>query len=650
MSQPQIAPFGTWKSPISSDLIVGEMIRLGQATLDGDDTYWSEGRPAEGGRNVLVRRTPDGQIQDVTPAGFNVRTLAHEYGGGAFLVAGGVVYFANFTDQRVYRQRLQDDGGWSEPEPITPPNGLRYADFVLDRTRNRLICVCEDHSHAKADNDADNTLVAVPLDGFGEAVTLTSGNDFYSSPRLTPDGKGLAWLTWNHPNMPWDGTELWVGDFAPDGSMANTQRVAGGPDESIFQPEWSPEGVLYYISDSSGWWNLYRLDAGQAQPLHAMEAEFGVPQWVFGLSTYGFASPDRIICSYTQDGIWHLASLDTRTLDFIPIETPFRSIGNVRVGADRVVFGGGSPTASPAIVQLDLAAKQIAVLKQSSTVTVDPAYLSIAQPIEFPTEHGLTAHAFFYPPRNPNFVAPDGEKPPLLVMSHGGPTSATSSTLDLDIQYWTSRGIAVLDVNYGGSTGYGRPYRQRLNGQWGVVDVDDCVNGARYLAAQGLVDGDRLMITGGSAGGYTTLCALTFRDVFKAGASHFGISDQVALLDSHKFESRYNDTMIGPYPERKDLYIERSPIHFADRVSCPVIFFQGLEDKVVPPSQSEMMVNALRAKGIPVAYLAFPGEQHGFRKAENIKRSIDGEFYFYARVFGFTPADDIEPVEIENMA
>lgn len=644
MTTPQRAPFGEWRSPITSDLIVADSIRLGAPTIDGEDIYWLEGRPIEGGRNVLVRRTPDGATSDVTPAGYNIRTLVHEYGGGAYLVVDGVVYFSNFADQRIYRQVIGE-----EPQPVTPNSGLRYADAVLDRARNRLICVCEEQ--VAVENEAINSIIAVALDGTGNITTLAKGNDFYSSPRLSPADRGLAYLTWNHPNLPWDGTELWVGDFQPDGTLAHEQLVSGGKNESIFQPEWSPEGIITFVSDTSNWWNLYRYRDGQFEYLASMAAEFGVPQWVFGMTTYAYRTANSIICTYTQDGIWHLASLDLNVPGSLKeIPTPYQSIGSIRVAGDRVVLGGGSPTASSELALLDLNTGTLTTLRRANNVTIDASYLSVAQPIAFPTENGLTAHAFFYPPRNPDFVAPEGEKPPLLVMSHGGPTSATSSTLDMEIQYWTTRGIGVLDVNYGGSTGYGREYRQRLNGQWGVVDVDDCINGAKYLVARGQADGERLLITGGSAGGYTTLAALTFRKVFRAGASHYGISDQVALLDSHKFESRYNDSLIGPYPERKDLYIERSPIHFADQIAVPVIFFQGLEDKVVLPEQSEKMVDALRAKHLPVAYLAFAGEQHGFRKAENIKRALDGEFYFYSRILGFTPADAIEPVEIENLA
>ena len=645
-----VSPYGSWKSPITSDLIVSGTVGLGQIAIDGDDIYWIEGRPSEAGRSVIVRRTPDGKITNVTPPPFNVRTRAHEYGGSSFVVAGGVVYFSHFADQRIYCQALD-----SQPKPLTPAASCRYADVIVDKQRNRLICVREDHA---GEGEAVNTIVSINLADGEDIQILTQGDDFYASPSLSPDGSQLCWISWNHPNMPWDGTELWVGEINADGYLGNKNLVAGGLEESIFQPEWSPDGVLYFVSDKSNWWNLYRtplnppLLRGEAgiEPLCEMAAEFGLPQWVFGMSTYAVVSKSKIICTYTQQGKWHLASLDLIAKQLTTIETPYTDISSVKARGETVVFLAGSPTESTAIVQLNLATSQREVLRRSSDLSIESGYLSVPEPIAFPTENGLTAFGFFYPPKNQDFAAPAGEKPPLVVKSHGGPTAATSSSLSLKIQYWTSRGFAVLDVNYGGSTGYGREYRKRLQDSWGIVDVDDCANGAKYLAQKGLVDGNRMAIAGGSAGGYTTLCALTFRDVFKAGASYYGVSDLEALAtDTHKFESRYLDGLIGPYPERKDLYVARSPIHSAERLSCPVIFFQGLEDKVVPPNQAQMMVEILKAKGLPVAYVAYEGEQHGFRRAENIKRTLDGEFYFYSRVFKFELAESVQEVPIYNL-
>jgi dipeptidyl aminopeptidase/acylaminoacyl peptidase len=566
----------------------------------------------------------------------------HEYGGGDFAVSAGTVVFANFADQRVY---IQSDGG--EPKALTPPGELRYADLVIHPGCNRLFCVREDHSVA---GQTVNTLVSIELDQENSGRVLVSGNDFYSSLRLSPDGSRLAWLTWNHPAMPWDGTELWVGELSPDGSVNQARAIAGAPDESIFQPEWSPGGTLYFTSDRTGWWNLYRWKENRVEAVCPMEAEFGQPHWTFGGSLYAFESESKIICSYSKVGRSYLAEINTMTDALVQLEVSYSAISRVQTGGGRAVLIAASPTEPTCVVQLNLDTHDVEILRRSRDVDLDPGYLSMPRSLEFPTENGETAHAIFYSPQNPDYVADEIEKPPLLVMSHGGPTSSTSMSLQYSVQYWTSRGIAVLDVNYRGSSGYGRAYRERLKGEWGIIDVDDCVNGARYLAQTGQVDDNRLAIRGGSAGGYTTLCALTFRDSFKAGASHYGISDLEALAkDTHKFESRYLDGLIGPYPERRDLYIERSPIHFTERLACPMILFQGLEDKVVPPNQAEMMVEAVRAKGLPVAYLTFAGEQHGFRKAENIKRVLEAELYFYSKVFGFDLADDVEPVQIDNL-
>jgi dipeptidyl aminopeptidase/acylaminoacyl peptidase len=649
MATPRVIPYGSWKSPISPQVVASGAIGLDQILLDGDDVYWTELRAAEGGRYVVVRRMPDGRIADVTPQGFNARTRVHEYGGGAYTVHHGVVWFANFADQRLYRQDPAE-----APRPITPAADLRYADMIADPGRRRLVCVREDHT--SPGREATNTLVDLAWDGdeAGGRV-LVAGNDFYSSPRLSPDGSRLAWLAWNHPNMPWDGTELWVGEVAADGSIARRERVAGGPSESIFQPEWSSSGTgpgaaLYFVSDRTGWWNLYRWQGGRIEPLCEMEAEFGAAQWLFGMSTYAAVSPDRLLCVYKPREGSRLGDLDVRSRTLRSVDVPYTQIWALRRGAAGAAFVAGSPTELPSVVLLDPNTGRHEALRRSGELQIDPGYLSRPEEIEFPTEGGLPAYALFYRPQNRDCAGPPGERPPLIVRSHGGPTSAVSSTLNLAIQFWTSRGFAYLDVDYGGSTGYGRAYRERLYGQWGVVDVDDCVNGARHLADRGLVDGKRLIIHGGSAGGYTTLCALTFRDVFKAGASHFGISDlEVFRRDTHKFESRYDQHLIGPYPERRDLYHARSPIHFVDRISCPLILFQGLEDKIVPPNQAEMMFEAVRRKGIPVAYLAYEGEQHGFRRAENIARTLEAELYFYSRVFGFPLAESIAPVQIENL-
>ena len=644
MSEPLVAPHGSWRSPISSDLIVRGVVGLKGLALDGQDVYWLESRPGEGGRNAIVRHSPDGRTEDVTPRSFSARTRVHEYGGGDCTAHAGTVYFSNFSDQRLYRQLPGQ-----EPQALTAENDRRYADMMVDASRDRIVAVRENHTNVE--REPINELVGIGLENDEERV-LASGNDFYSSPRVSPDGRRLAWLTWNHPNMPWDGTELWSCELDDDGSPERIERVAGGPEESVFQPEWSPDGTLHFVSDRTGWWNLYRLREGSLEPLCQKEAEFGVPQWAFGMSTYAFLSPTRVVCAVIERGFFRLAVLDTEVEELEPIETPYSTINCLEtvMGSDEIIFIAGSPTEPSSVVRLNAQTGGREVLRRSDDLKIDPGYLSVPEPVEFPTEGGLTAYGFFYPPQNRDFVAPEGERPPLLVHSHGGPTAMTTATLDLSTQYMTSRGIAVLDVNYGGSTGYGREYRRRLDGQWGVVDVDDCANGARHVAERGLADDARLMIAGGSAGGYTALCALAFRDAFAAGASHYGVSDVEALArETHKFESRYLERLIGPYPERADLYRQRSPIHSTDRLSCPVIFFQGLEDEVVPPNQAETMFEVLKDKGLPVAYVPFEGEQHGFRRAENIRRALDGELYFYSRVFGFDLADPVEPVPIENL-
>jgi dipeptidyl aminopeptidase/acylaminoacyl peptidase len=632
------ASYGSWKSPITSDLIVAQSISLSDARLDGGDIYWLEGRPQEQGRNVVVRGGEGKEQTDVVPPPFNARTRVHEYGGGSWMVADGTVYFSNFADGRLYRLAR----GAAEPQALTsapPARGRqrRFADGVIDRRRNRWIGVREDHT---GEGEAVNTIVAVGLGDGGEpGRVLAGGHDFLCSPRLSADGNRLAWLAWDHPNMPWNGTTLYLADVAEDGAMGEPRVIAGGPTESIFQPEWSPDGAaIVFVSDRSGWWNLFRYDLAKrtTRPLAPREAEFGVPLWQLGASTYAFAGPDRIVCAYSEDGLGRLAVLDLASEALTPLDLPFTDFGSVKAAGDRVVFRAGAGDHPASIVELDLGSGRHAVLKKATEILdrAEPRiadYLTKVESVEFPTTGGKTAFGLFYPPANPDYAPLAGEKPPLLVKVHGGPTSAASSTLNLGIQYWTSRGIAVLDVNYGGSTGFGRAYRDRLHLTWGVVDVDDCVNGAKYLAESGRVDGKRCVISGGSAGGYTTLAALTFRDFFQGGASYYGVSDAAALArDTHKFESRYLDWLIGPYPQEEALYRERSPVFHAGRLRKPVIFFQGDEDAVVPPNQAEVMVEALRRNGNAVGYFLFAGEQHGFRKAGNIQRCLDAELYFYA--------------------
>jgi dipeptidyl aminopeptidase/acylaminoacyl peptidase len=669
-------PYGTWPSPISAKAVAAQGVRLGSVAVDGDDVYWLERRPNEGGRSVLVRLGADGRQVDLTPPEFNVRTRVQEYGGGAYVVAGGAIYFSNFGDQRVYRVgspagSQEQDPAYTAPLPITPVGDRFYADFTFDATRNRLICVREDHGVRP---EPETTLVAIPLGGSGgrqsAGEVIASGYDFYSTPRISPDGTRLAWLSWRHPQMPWDGTELWVADVSAAGGLERPVRVAGGSSESIYQPGWSPDGTLYFVSDRDGWWRLYRSDRSSRSSRSdrsngpndpnvlsvitnpPAEAEFGRPQWTLETATWVFAGPARIVVSYTTRGRWYLANVDVATGIMSSLADGFEPREWLSATETHAIVVAGTPKRSDAVLRIDLASGRAEAVKAASLVDLPDELISEPESIEFPTSSGLTAHAFVYPPRHTDCTGPADERPPLLVISHGGPTAAATARFDVAIQYWTSRGFAVADVNYGGSSGYGRDYRQRLNGQWGIVDVEDTINAARYLVARGIADPDRLIVRGGSAGGYTTLAALTFHPgEFKAGASYYGISDiEIMARDTHKFESRYLDTLVGPYPEAQELYRARSPIHFVDRLSCALILFQGLEDKVVPPNQSEMMAEAVRKKGLPVAYLSFEGEQHGFRKATTIIRSLEAELFFYGAVFGFTPADTIDPVPIDNLA
>ena len=640
MSPPKSSPYGSWPSPITSDLIVAQSIALSEVRLDGDSIYWLEARPQEQGRLVVVRADwRGGGATDITPRPYSARTRVHEYGGGAWTVSRGIVYFSNFSDGRLYRcGEAAPRPEALTPAPPAPDRQWRFADGVIDHARQRWIGVREDHT---AEGEAVNTIVAIDLDRKEPQPdhVLVGGHDFFAAPRLSPDGHRLLWLAWDHPNMPWNGTELYLAELDAAGRIVEPQAIAGGPAELIFQPEWSPDGrTIYFVSDRSNWWNLYGFDPGTriTQALAPMAAEFGGPQWNLGMSAYACLGSDRIVCAATSAGLGRVAVLELAGKTLQPIETPFTEFGSVRADGERVAFRAGAPDRPTSIVALESISRPHRIRKQATEILEQSEpriadWLTRVQPVEFPTTGGNTAFGLFYPPHNPHFVGRAGEKPPLLVKCHGGPTSSASSALNLATQFWTSRGVAVLDVNYGGSTGFGRAYRERLYGNWGIVDVDDCVNGAKFLAARGAVDERRIVISGGSAGGYTTLAALVFRDFFQGGASYYGVSDIAALArDTHKFESRYLDWLIGPYPQAEQLYRERSPLYHADRLSKPVIFFQGDEDKVVPPSQSETMVEALRRKGNAVGYLLFVGEQHGFRKAANIQRCLDAELAFYA--------------------
>jgi dipeptidyl aminopeptidase/acylaminoacyl peptidase len=642
---PSGAPYGSWRSPISAADVASAGRRLAAPAIAADGAvWWAEGRPAEGGRVVLMRRPAGGEPEDVTPAEFNVRTRVHEYGGGAWaLAAADLVVFCNFSDQRLYRQRLGEEPVAISPRPDADA-ALRYADMEITADGLSIVCVRESHGEGEAENE----LVILPLDGSAEPAVLVSGRDFYSFPRVSPDGAWLAWTCWEHPNMPWDGTELWL---APLEDPDDATLVAGGPDESVFQPAWDPEGRLHFVSDRDGWWNLFRDEGETVTQLTAEEADLGHAQWLFGGATYGFLEDGSIAvvrCDRGEERLFLLEPGSERPRD---LELPYTSFGFpvLATAGSTVAFAAASPARETAVVRYDVAAERLETVRDAGAEPLADGLISIPRPIEFPTSDGETAHGFFYPPANDGFEAPRGELAPLIVQSHGGPTSHATPALDREFLFWTSRGFGVVDVNYRGSSGHGRAYRQRLRGGWGVLDTEDCIAATRHLAATGEADGARLAIRGGSAGGYATLCALVFHDEFATGASYYGVADTETLAeDTHKFESRYLDGLIGRYPEQRELYRERSPIHFVERLRVPVILFQGLEDEVVPPSQAETMVAALERNGIPHAYVAFAGEAHGFRRAETEIRCLEAELYFYGRVLGFEPADELEPVEISS--
>jgi dipeptidyl aminopeptidase/acylaminoacyl peptidase len=655
------SPYGTWSSPVTLDRLVDAVVGLSYPMATPSHAYWTEGRPSEGGRQVLVRvPAGGGEPEDVIPPGFNARTAVHEYGGLCSVVhhdpAGGdTVYFSNFADQRLYRVV---PGG--SPVPITPeppsPGAIRFAAPVLTADGRHLLAVRERHDEPDVPSTVVNDVVVIATDGSREPRTIVSGRDFYSFVTIAPGGNRVCWVSWDHPNMPWDGTELWEGELDVDGASVREPRlVAGGPSESVTQPAYAPDGTLLFVSDRTGWWNLYAAVAGDepGRPLAPMDAEFGVPDFVFGLSSYAPLTSGAVLATWRQGGLNHLGILRTGSRTFEVVDAGFTHVSQLRTDdGSSALAVAGSGSVPPSVVRLNPTPSgdiEVEILRRSRTDVADAAYLSAPEAIDFPTEGGEVSHALYYAPKNPDFVGPEGELPPLIVSVHGGPTSAAQPSLNYAIQYWTSRGFALVDVNYGGSAGYGRAFQDRLRGQWGVVDLADCVNAARHLAATGRVDGARLLIHGGSAGGYTTLCAATFTDVFAAGASYFGVADaSVFAQETHKFESHYTDSLFGPWPQTADLYRSRSPAFHAAGLRTPLILFQGLDDKVVPPDQAEVMVAALRENGVPYAYIAYEGEGHGFRIAANIRRTAEAELYFYGRVLGFVPADELRPVEIAN--
>ncbi len=618
------APFGSWESPIrAADLTAPGVIRLSEPRLDGDDLYWLEGRPDEGGR-VTVCRWRSGAVEEVTP-GWNVRSRVHEYGGGAYAVRDGVVVFSDFASGRVFVLR----GGAAVP--LTGEGPFRYGDLRVHPDRGLVLAVREDHS---GPDEPVNTLVTIGLDGDASSpgTVLVSGADFYAAPELSADGR-LAWIEWNHPAMPWDATRLCV---APFDDLTGVEVVAGGPGESAVSPFWLADGRLLFATDRGGFWTPWVQDAEGVRPLAEQPHDFVRPLWVLGERWFAQDEPGSVLCAPIIEGRSTAHRLDLATGGLTDLGWGWADVGGVVANQAQTAWLAGFDDRPTALMAAESGQPLVEVRFEAPT-RLDPALVSVAEPVSWESPLG-SVHGWFYPPRNRQCAAPEGERPPLIVLSHGGPTAYAAPTFSLAFQFWTSRGIGILDVNYGGSSGYGRAYRDRLVGRWGVVDVADCVEGARSVADRGLADVQRLAIKGGSAGGFTTLAALTSSRVFGAGISRYGIGDLTALAsDTHKFESRYLDGLVGPWPEAEQVYRERSPINRIDALNCPMLLLQGADDKVVPPNQAEAMAAAVTAKGLPVDLIVFEGEGHGFRKAETIQAATTAELAFLGRVFGFSP-------------
>ena len=642
-----VARYGAWASPLSATALATASASIGHARAHRGRLYWTESRPAEGGRVALLTIDGDRQAAEVTPAGFNLRTRVHEYGGIAFVHAGDRLLACRDDDQRLYSPGIGEP-----PQPLTPP-GLRYADGAATGDGARVFLVREDH---RAAGEPRNTVVAIDPARPSEGQVLYGESDFVAFPRPSPDARWLAFVGWNHPQMPWDGTRLRVGELTADG-LQGVQAIAGGDAESVSEPCWDADGTLYFLSDRDGWWNLYRWRAGATEQVTRLDAEIGAPLWQFGPASYVLLGDGRALARVCRNAIDGLALIDLESGAATPLRLPFVAYRSLGLLDARTAFAiAAADDDLPALITIDLHGGGHTIVRRPAAAPPLPkAFVSRGEPIEFPTQAGAdgrprTAHAFFFAPHNPGFAAPAGELPPLIVTLHGGPTAHHSTDLHLAKQFFTTRGFAVVDVNYGGSSGFGRAYRERLRGGWGVVDLADTVAAVRFLVATGRVDPRRVVIRGGSAGGYTVLCALAFTDVFAAGINYFGVADlEMLAADTHKFESRYTDGLIAPLPQGREIYRARSPIHHLQRMNSALITFQGAEDRAVPPDQSRAIVEAVRARGRPVAYLEFEGEQHGFRRAANIRRALEAELYFLGRVLGFTPADAVEPVAIDNL-
>jgi dipeptidyl aminopeptidase/acylaminoacyl peptidase len=640
-----VTPYGLWPSPIDGEQVARQATAYDAVHTSGEAIYWLETRPSQDGRAVVVRWTEDTGAADAVPAGFDVGSRVHEYGGGAYLPAARTLFACHQGDQRLYRIDRQRDPVPITPAPLTPV-GLRYADLRLMSSGELLVGVRERHQG----EDVVNELVALPVDGSIEPWVVASGHDFYAAPRPSPDGRRLAWLTWDRPCMPWDGADLWVADLGPDGRLGPARHVAGGPQESIVQPEWNAEGILHFVSDRSGWWNLYREHHGQVESLLPLAAEFADAPWELDYSSYAFVGDGRIACRYRQHGRDRLGLLDPESGRLTDLPIPYTSLKPyLRAVGDRLAFIGASPTTSSAVATLHLPTGCLDVLA-GAELSLDPTWVSVSQPIEFPTQDGQTTHALYYPPTNPEVTRPPDAKPPLLVQAHPGPTADAKARLDLRTQFFTSRGFAVVDVDYAGSTGYGRGYRERLTGQWGVADVSDCLDAARSLVEAGKVDGRRLVISGESAGGFTALCALASDDFFAGGVSRFGIADlETFRQQAPKFQAHELDRLVGPYPEAAATYRARSPLHLVDRIARPVLLVHGLEDTVVPPSQAQAMAEALERRGVQHVLLVVPGEGHGFRRPVSIRRGVEVELSFYLAALGLSPDKADRPVTTDGV-
>lgn len=623
----KINHYGHWPSPVTPELLTAQGVRISDPQAVDDRLYWLETRPQEKGRNLLICEQA-GERTELFAAPLSIRTRAQEYGGSSYLATDRFIFFVRDDDQRLY----QYDITTRQTTPLTPEGAFRYADFCFSEPHQRLLAVRENYTEDSHNPCAE--IIVIDLQN-RQTEIFANGADFYSNPRISPDGKQLSYLRWFHPHMPWDTTECVLAQLDEQGNILGEEIIAGGNNESIFQPQWSPDNQLYFVSDRNNWWNIYRWNGENAEVICAMDAEFATPQWIFGMSTYGFLNTQEIFCCYSQQGFWQTGVIDLATGHLRKIPTEFRDISAIHCNDNCAWFLAASATQSSQLWYYNC--HQItAVTKNITTLSQD--YIAHANAIEFATRDGEIAYGFFYRPTNAQATLPSdfssSSLPPLLVMCHGGPTGATETGLNLKIQFWTSRGFAVLDVNYRGSTGYGRQYRDRLKNNWGITDVIDACSGVDYLVAQGLVDKNKVAIRGSSAGGYTVLAALTFSNLFKAGASLYGIGDLEALAkDTHKFEAHYLDSLVGAYPQELATYHARSPIHHIEQLNCPVIFLQGLQDKVVPPAQAEAMVNALTAKGIYTEYVTFAEEAHGFRQAKTIQQALEAELAFYLKVF-----------------